>query len=190
MRTTEDDEDETEISTATETARPAWMTNLKSNAEAWLKVLPGSLDTPIISNSPLSRFFARECSIGSRLLSRIKKDLYELVEVCNGSVKQTNELRALMSDLNRGEPPPVPLSSWRMTNFLRRGTQPLAQIQDLERRRGRLVHHRSRFSYRPTPERRSVDRLLRRHLARWAISTRSIHHCDQTSCRPQEWMVS
>lgn len=103
MRTTEDDEDDTETSTSSETARPAWMTNLRSNAEAWLKVLPESLDIPTSADSPLSRFFARECSIGSRLLSRITKDLSELVEVCNGSVKQTNELRVLMSDLNRGE---------------------------------------------------------------------------------------
>lgn len=103
MRTTEDDEDETEASSASQTARPSWMTTLKAHAEDWLKALPESLQSPVINDSPLSRFFARECSTGSRLLSRIRKDISEMIDVCIGSVKQTNEIRSLMSDLNRGE---------------------------------------------------------------------------------------
>jgi dynein heavy chain 1 len=54
-------------------------------------------------NSPLARFFAREASTGEKLLARIRRDLSDLVEVCNGNLKQTNELRALMSDLNKGD---------------------------------------------------------------------------------------
>lgn len=103
MRTTEDDEDDTDISVTSETARPAWMTTLKTHAEEWLKVLPATLTEPTNANSPLSRFFARECSTGRRLLARIRRDLAELVEVCAGTIKQTNELRALMTDLNKGE---------------------------------------------------------------------------------------
>lgn len=102
MRTTEDDEGDTGSSASTESARPAWMSTLKIHAEEWLKSLPTSLSEPAIRDSPLSRFFARECHTGIALLLRIRKDLEELVEVCGGAIKQTNETRSLMSDLNQG----------------------------------------------------------------------------------------
>ena len=102
MRTTEDEEGDIGPTTSSETASPAWMSTLKTNAGEWLKSLPASLSEPTIRDSPLSRFFARECHTGAMLLSRIKKDLEELVEVCSGAVKQTNETRSLMSDLNQG----------------------------------------------------------------------------------------
>ena len=104
MRTTEDDEEGETVSTSAATSgRPAWMTSLKIHAEEWLKVLPTSLSSVPVESSPLARFFAREASTGQKLLRRIRQDLSELVAVCNGDVKQTNELRALMSDLNKGE---------------------------------------------------------------------------------------
>ena len=102
MRTTEDDEGDTGSSTSADSARPAWMSTLKVHAEEWLKSLPTSLSEPAIRDSPLSRFFARECHTGITLLLRIRKDLQELVEVCGGAIKQTNETRSLMSDLNQG----------------------------------------------------------------------------------------
>lgn len=103
MRTTEDEEDELDSSATTENARPAWMTTLRNHAEEWIKALPPSVARPLVADSPLSRFYARECSTGSRLLARIRRDLTELQQVCDGTLKQTNELRALMSDLNKGE---------------------------------------------------------------------------------------
>jgi dynein heavy chain 1 len=60
------------------------------------------LSEPSVRDAPLSRFFARECHTGVKLLSRVRKDLEELVEVCGGAIKQTNETRSLMSDLNQG----------------------------------------------------------------------------------------
>jgi dynein heavy chain 1 len=80
------------------------MSTLKTHAEEWLKSLPVSSSEPEARDSPLSRFFARECHTGVLLLSRVRKDLEELVEVCGGAVKQTNETRSLMSDLNQGMP--------------------------------------------------------------------------------------
>ena len=106
MRTTEDDEGDTGPSASTDSARPAWMSTLKIHAQEWLKSLPTSLSEPAIRDSPLSRFYARECQTGITLLSRIRKDLEELVEVCGGAVKQTNETRSLMSDLNQGKSSP------------------------------------------------------------------------------------
>ena len=103
MRTTDDDEDEAISASTAVIGRPAWMTSLKTHAEEWLNTLPITLSAPPLEQSPLARFFAREASTGRRLLKRIRQDLSELVQVCHGDIKQTNELRALMSDLNKGE---------------------------------------------------------------------------------------
>ncbi|WWC63949.1 uncharacterized protein I303_106555 [Kwoniella dejecticola CBS 10117] len=103
MRTTDDEEDES--GPATTSGRPAWMNALKAHAEGWLSTLPKGIATPQNDNSPLSRFHLREVSTGSKLLQRIRRDLSELVQVCSGDLKQTNELRALMSDLNKGTVP-------------------------------------------------------------------------------------
>ncbi|WWC73019.1 uncharacterized protein I206_106984 [Kwoniella pini CBS 10737] len=108
MRTTDDEEDDSGPAAAL-AGRPAWMNVLKGHAEEWLNNLPQTLATPPQDNSPLSRFFLREVSTGSRLLSRIRRDLSELIQVCDGDVKQTNELRALMTDLNKGTIP----SHWK-----------------------------------------------------------------------------
>ncbi|WVN87983.1 uncharacterized protein L203_103180 [Cryptococcus depauperatus CBS 7841] len=109
MKTTEDEEDDNSPIVGIVTGRPAWMTALKGHAEEWLSTLPKTLSSQHgISSapSPLVRFFARETSIGLRLLERIRHDLSDLIEVCIGNLKQTNELRSLMSDLNKGTVPP------------------------------------------------------------------------------------
>jgi dynein heavy chain 1 len=113
MRTTEDDEGDAGPSASTESVRPAWMSTLKIHAEEWLKSLPTTLSEPAVRDSPLSRFFARECHTGVMLLSRVRKDLEELVEVCGGAVKQTNETRSLMSDLNQGGSSPAPYIGYK-----------------------------------------------------------------------------
>jgi dynein heavy chain 1 len=102
MRTTEDEEGDMGPTTTSETARPAWMSTLRTHVEDWLKSLPPSLSEPTVRDSPLSRFFARECHTGVLLLSRIRRDLEELVQVCAGTIKQTNETRGLMAYLNQG----------------------------------------------------------------------------------------
>ncbi|BEJ00458.1 hypothetical protein CcaverHIS631_0503150 [Cutaneotrichosporon cavernicola] len=104
LRTTNDDEDD--VSAAVEAAgRPAWMTTLKTNAEEWLGALPKALSTPASITDPITRFYGRETWTGRRLLERVRKDLSDLVKVCEGSIKQTNELRVLMTDLTRGNVP-------------------------------------------------------------------------------------
>ncbi|KAK4688349.1 dynein cytoplasmic 1 heavy chain, partial [Tremellales sp. Uapishka_1] len=128
MRTTDDD-DETSGPSAASTGRPAWMTALQSHAKEWLTVLPKSLTSPPVENAPLARFFAREAETGRKLLSRIRKDLSDLDDVCNGNVKQTNELRALMSDLNKGTVP----SHWQKFK-MPRGTDVAQYISNLCRR--------------------------------------------------------
>jgi len=148
MRTTEDDEGDAGPSTSTESARPAWMSTLKVHAEEWLKSLPATLSEPAVRDSPLSRFFARECHTGVRLLSRVRKDLEELVEVCGGAIKQTNETRSLMSDLNQGRP--VSGSGLRTMLTSRCCTPTLAKVQGCKKHLVGPVHCQSIGSARTT----------------------------------------
>lgn len=60
------------------------------------------------SKSPLFRFFDRESQLGTQLLSTIRSDLASLILVCDGSLKQTNHLRNLLSSLAKGVVP----TSW------------------------------------------------------------------------------
>lgn len=52
---------------------------------------------------PLYRLFFREGTIGRKLLDQVRKDLADVVKVCEGELKQTNHLRALMSSLTKGK---------------------------------------------------------------------------------------
>lgn len=132
LRTTDDDEDDTSPEVAVE-GRPAWMTTLKSHSEEWLSSLPRSLSAPVSITDSISRFIARETWTGRRLLERVRKDLSELVSVCDGSIKQTNELRALMQDLNRGNVP----SHWAQFK-MPKGTSVGQYISDLAARLAQL----------------------------------------------------
>jgi len=40
--------------------------------------------------------------IGRKLLDQVRKDLADVVKVCEGELKQTNHLRTLMSSLTKG----------------------------------------------------------------------------------------
>lgn len=103
MRTTDDDEDEASGVAADTAGRPTWMTALKTHAEEWLSSLPQSLTALSSSSGPLNRYFLRENRTGKKLLNKVRGDLEHLKGACEGTVKQTNELRSLMSDLNKGE---------------------------------------------------------------------------------------
>lgn len=54
------------------------------------------------NQDPLYRLFYREGTIGSKLLSQVRRDLGDVVKVCEGALKQTNHLRTLMSSLTKG----------------------------------------------------------------------------------------
>jgi dynein cytoplasmic 1 heavy chain len=54
------------------------------------------------SQDPLLRLFARETSVGRKLLAQVRKDLADVIKVCEGGLKQTNHLRSLMSHLTKG----------------------------------------------------------------------------------------
>jgi len=55
------------------------------------------------NQDPLYRLYAREGSTGQKLLSSVRKDLADVIKVCEGGLKQTNHIRMLMSSLTKGE---------------------------------------------------------------------------------------
>lgn len=57
------------------------------------------------TSDPLARFFEREVSLSRSLVPSIRTDLENLVRVCDGELKQTNAIRSLLSDLNKGTVP-------------------------------------------------------------------------------------
>ncbi|KAK9719430.1 dynein heavy chain [Basidiobolus ranarum] len=96
-----------ESSTQSETnAQPAWMRSIHHSVQNWLQALPESLSkitrTPDSIKDPLFRVFEREIQSGHNLLLKVRQDLKDLENVCQGELKQTNHLRMLLSCLTKG----------------------------------------------------------------------------------------
>ena len=51
---------------------------------------------------PLFRFFEREVNAGSKLLSDVREDMQEVMQVCLGEQKATNHHRQLIAELAKG----------------------------------------------------------------------------------------
>ncbi|KAI6045169.1 dynein heavy chain protein 1 [Pisolithus marmoratus] len=112
MRTLADDDDEISTSGPSKSQtsqQPAWMRNLHERCREWLSQLPQSINMlhkQVGDNTdPLYRLFSREGAIGHKLLDQVRKDLADVVKVCEGALKQTNHLRTLMSSLTKGTIP-------------------------------------------------------------------------------------
>ncbi|XP_076442165.1 cytoplasmic dynein 1 heavy chain 1-like isoform X5 [Babylonia areolata] len=98
--------------------RPAWMRTLHTSVTTWLKLVPqGSVAESLgcmkrtMENikDPLFRYFEREVNTGSRLLLDVRRDLNDVMQVCQGEKKPTNHHRSMMADLVKGIIP----GSWR-----------------------------------------------------------------------------
>ncbi|KAL0969613.1 hypothetical protein UPYG_G00229830 [Umbra pygmaea] len=87
-------------------AQPAWMRTLLTTATNWLTLIPQSVNhlkrTVENIKDPLFRFFEREVKMGARMLQDVRQDLSDVVMVCEGKKKQTNNLRTLINDLVKG----------------------------------------------------------------------------------------
>ncbi|KAF9455575.1 dynein heavy chain and region D6 of dynein motor-domain-containing protein [Collybia nuda] len=111
MRMLSDEEEEvtpTAASKSQTSQQPAWMRTLLERCREWLNQLPGKFSTLAKQSGdgdPLYRLFSREGAIGRRLLENVRKDLADVVKVCQGELKQTNHLRTLMSCLTKGTIP-------------------------------------------------------------------------------------
>ncbi|CAJ0587205.1 unnamed protein product, partial [Mesorhabditis spiculigera] len=92
-----------------EAAKPTWMQNLKELVSTWIGQLPKELQrmkrTKDNIRDPLFRFFEREVNLGASLLVDMRQDLQEILDICRGEKKQTNESRALAASLQRGQVP-------------------------------------------------------------------------------------
>ncbi|KAI5123747.1 hypothetical protein M0805_000339 [Coniferiporia weirii] len=106
----DDDEDEVKPSgpAKSQTAeQPAWMRALLERCREWLAALPESFNTLQASanQDPLGRLFFREGEVGRKLLGQVRRDLVDIIKVCEGTLKQTNHLRTLLSHLTKGTIP-------------------------------------------------------------------------------------
>lgn len=152
MRTLADDDDEiTPAAGTSSSTQPAWMRSLMDKCKEWLGQLPPvsttlkkklmttypftlkTFDTvakqSVDNHDPLYRLFSREGSVGRRLLSQVRKDLSDVVLVCQGSLKQTNHLRSLLSSLTKGAIQ-FAFSHIVLTVMDRYNPDPLEAIQD------------------------------------------------------------
>jgi len=86
--------------------RPMWMKTLQQSVRNWLNLLPQKIQpvkrTMENIKDPLFRFFEREVNLGAKLLRDMRHDLDEIMEVCEGQRKQTNDLRTLIENLVKG----------------------------------------------------------------------------------------
>ncbi|KAH9922687.1 dynein heavy chain [Amylocystis lapponica] len=142
MRMLADDDDEAAASSAgpskgQASQQPAWMRNLLERCREWLQQLPSNFNELQRhggdNQDPLHRLFSREGSIGSKLLGQVRKDLADVIKVCEGTLKQTNHLRTLMSSLTKGTIP----DHWRRYK-VPKAMAVAGWISDLARRLGQL----------------------------------------------------
>ncbi|XP_056446392.1 cytoplasmic dynein 1 heavy chain 1 [Gadus chalcogrammus] len=86
--------------------QPAWMRTIHTTAFNWLQLIPQMVNplkrTVENIKDPLFRFFEREVKMGGKMLQEIRQDLTDVVQVCEGKKKQTNDLRTLINDLVKG----------------------------------------------------------------------------------------
>jgi dynein heavy chain 1 len=120
------DEDEEEQSSAAESGGgPAWMGVLVKTCEAWLAVLPAELlllaTDGAEASSAVYRFYSREVGIGSRTLTNLRRDLTDVIAVCNGVEKPTQLLREVIASLNAGTVPKEWASSYTVAPLLTAG---------------------------------------------------------------------
>ncbi|XP_075979872.1 dynein heavy chain, cytoplasmic isoform X3 [Anticarsia gemmatalis] len=106
-------QDHDQVSDSMVDGRPAWMKTLHQTATNWLQLLPQQLPTlrRTVENikDPLYRFFEREVAAGASLLQQVLHDLRNVISICQGEMKQTNETRAMVGSLVRGMLP----GGWR-----------------------------------------------------------------------------
>ncbi|KNF04017.1 hypothetical protein PSTG_02726 [Puccinia striiformis f. sp. tritici PST-78] len=109
------------------------MRQLETTSKEFLKNLNENLPNLNLKsndlNDPLFRFFEREIALGQKLLTIIRKDLIELIAVCNGEIKQTNHLRSLIGEITKAMipahwkrykvNPTISLTQW-ISNFVNR----------------------------------------------------------------------
>jgi dynein heavy chain 1 len=92
--------------------RPAWIQALHASADKWLLLIPAPAKAHAEAavseeqlQDPLYRCFDREMRAGRSLVTKVRHDLGQVIQACRGEIKQTNYLRALITDLSKGVVP-------------------------------------------------------------------------------------
>ena len=121
--------------------RPSWMRSLQESTSHWLAALPKAL-TPLKRTAenikdPLYRFYEREVNLGCKILKKVRSDLNDVILICKGSKKQTNDHRAIIADLNRGIIPrswtlyKIPSNSCTVIQWINDFCQRVKQLEDI-----------------------------------------------------------
>ncbi len=109
MQSIEEDAAAEAAAGASADTRPAWIRALEKAVGEYTQLLPAKLALMERSaekvKNPLFRCFEREVRTGARLLEKIRRDLRDVLQACQGALKLTNHLRTVMSNLSKGVVP-------------------------------------------------------------------------------------
>ena len=96
----------------------SWLVSVQQKSEQLLKNLPEEVSllegNENSNNDPIFRFLKREVGIASKLLIRVRDDLSQLISMCKGDIKSTNELREVAKNMFNDSVP----KSWQIYNTL------------------------------------------------------------------------
>ena len=96
-----------------------WLRVLGQRATKYMEVMPGNLDRlPRTANSitdPLFRFLEREITVASSLLERIRVNLFDLKNMCEGKISATNDIKNLAVSIHSDN---IPVG-WKKFNFMK-----------------------------------------------------------------------
>jgi dynein heavy chain 1 len=86
-----------------------WLTDMAAKVKAMLGKLPAELTAMERSDGslkdPLWRCINRENEVGRKLIKKVRGDLSKLLELCQGTIKTTNDLRALAANISTDSVP-------------------------------------------------------------------------------------
>ena len=77
---------------------------------------------------PLFRFFEREVNAGINLLAQVRRDMREVMLICQGEKKPTNHHRTLISELTKGKLNNHSMVSLRYSSHTDEGTPPKVSL--------------------------------------------------------------
>ena len=110
----EDEELSTVSDTEGKSTQASWLIVVENKSTKLLKGLPTAV-LPLqgneqSNNNPIFRFLRREVGVATKLLSRVRTDLEESIQMCKGNIKSTNELRLVVQNLFNDTVP----KSWQL----------------------------------------------------------------------------
>ena len=115
------EDEELTSSDSLEKSGNTWLSSVKEKVIRLLAILPSNVFSlekmEKHSNSPIYRFLKREIGVASKLLKKVRSNLINIGEMCDGKSKSTNELREISKDLFSDNIP----KSWRVYQILDTG---------------------------------------------------------------------